>query len=93
MTFWVLDPTHETIVKEFAAAPRLKALEGRVVGFISNGKEGTVRLFDHLEHLLRTEAGVARVVRLVKSNYSAPAEPELIAQASDWDAVITGVGD
>lgn len=93
MTFSVLDPTHEISSDAFELAPRLKTLEGQVVGFVSNGKEGTASFFDHLDSFLRIDVGVAQVVRLVKPNYSVPAEPGLIAQAADWNAAITGVGD
>jgi hypothetical protein len=37
--------------------------------------------------------GVARVVRLTKSNYSAPVEPGLLNDAEHWQALIAGVGD
>ena len=83
MTFLVLDPTHETSSDAFELAPRLKTLEGQVVGFVSNGKEGTAAFFDHLDSFLRIDVGVAQVVRLVKPNYSVPADPGLIAQAAD----------
>ena len=76
-----------------ALAPRLVSLEGLTVGLLSNGKAGTARLFDHLEDLLRREHGVAEVVRRTKSNYSAPAEVELMDEAATWAAVFAGTGD
>ena len=36
---------------------------------------------------------VADVVRITKSNYSAPVEPELLAEAEKWQAIISGIGD
>ena len=36
---------------------------------------------------------VAEVVRTVKSNYSAPADPEIIDRAREWHALVAAVGD
>ncbi len=93
MTISVLDPTHETASKGYELAPRLESLEGKVVGVISNGKMGTAPLFEHLQSLLCSQHSVSRVELLVKRNYSAPAEREILETAADWDAAITGVGD
>ena len=65
----------------------------KTVGFISNGKEGTKGFFAHLERILRDEFAVADVVTRVKSNFSAPADPHIVAEIGSWDAVVTGVGD
>ena len=43
--------------------------------------------------MLRDEFGVAEVIVRVKSNYSAPADPAIVAEISRWDAVISGLGD
>lgn len=93
MTFRVLDPTPEKAPPRGQAAPRLPTLEGKTVGFISNGKEGTKGFFGHLERILRDEHGVARVVFRTKSNYSAPADPDIAAEIRQWDAVVSGIGD
>ena len=93
MTIRVLDPTSETNVVEPELAPRISSLTGKTVGFISNGKEGTQGFFTHLDHLLRERFHVANVVWKTKSNYSAPAEQEIIDQARKWDLAITGLGD
>ena len=62
MTFRVLDPTPEKAPPAGQLAPRLATLEGKTIGFISNGKEGTKGFFAHLDRLLREEYGVAKVV-------------------------------
>lgn len=93
MTFRVLDPTSEVEAAAMALAPRLGDLSGKTVGIISNGKEGTRGFFRHLDELLRSELGVADVVHRTKSNYSAPADAEIMAEAADWDAAVTGIGD
>jgi hypothetical protein len=92
-TFEVLDPTHETEAEAQAEAPRLDTLAGKTVGFISNGKQGVREFLDALERELRDRYGVAEVVRTVKHNYSAPAEPEIIDRAKQWHALVAAVGD
>ena len=93
MTYRVLDPTPGTASATGRLAPRLDALAGRTVGFISNGKKGTKGFFAHLDRLLREEHGVARVVMRTKSNYSAPADPHIAAEIRAWDAMVSGIGD
>ena len=93
MSIEFLDPTHESGGGGFAPAPRLQSLQGATVAIVSNGKNGTRPFFDAFEHELTARYGVARVVRLTKSNYSAPAEPGLLGEAGHWQALIAGVGD
>ncbi len=89
----LLDPTHEQDPAGFAAPKRLATLKGATIGVISNGKENTKPFFDHVERLLRDSHGVAKVIRRIKANYSAPAQHALLAEAMGWDAVLAGVGD
>jgi len=91
--FEVLDPTHEVDATVLAAAPRLPSLAGTTVGFISNGKQGTKEFLDALEAELRSRYGVAEVVRTVKANISAPAEPAILDRARQWHALVAAVGD
>jgi hypothetical protein len=93
MTFRVLDPTPEKAAPIGQLAPRLASLEGKTIGFISNGKEGTKGFFKHLERMLLEEHGVAKVVSRTKSNYSAPADAHIVAEIKSWDAAISGIGD
>jgi hypothetical protein len=93
MSFEFLDPTHEKDARNFAPARRLKSLQGITVGIISNGKKGTKPFFDALDRELRQQHGVTEVVRLTKSNYSAPAEAGLLHDAAKWQALISGIGD
>ena len=93
MSIEVLDPTHESEPAAFAPARRLPRLRGARIGILSNGKQGTEPFFDALEAELHHVHGVAEVRRLVKANYSAPAEAAVWDQAAGLDAVITGVGD
>jgi hypothetical protein len=43
--------------------------------------------------LLKAHLGVAEVRWRTKSNYSAPAEGEILDEAAHWDFAITGLGD
>ena len=93
MAIRVLNPTSESMVVAFEPAPRLQSLKGKTVGLISNGKEGTTGFFAHVDRLLRERYQVAEVILRTKSNYSAPAENEIIDDAKSWDLAITGLGD
>ena len=93
MVLQVLDPTNETAPPLGEPAPRLATLAGKTVGFISNGKDGTQGFFAHLDRMLREEYGVADVIRRVKSNYSAPADADIVDEIRRWQAVVTGIGD
>ncbi|MSP01053.1 MAG: hypothetical protein EXR07_08400 [Acetobacteraceae bacterium] len=93
MQLQVLDPTNEAIPPFGELAPRLNSLAGKTVGLISNGKEGTKGFFAHLDRMLRDDHGVANVITRVKSNYSAPADPHIVAEIAGWDAVVSGLGD
>lgn len=93
MSFDILDPTFEGAPPALERPPRPRTLAGAVVGFISNGKEGTKGFFAHLERMLTEEFGVARVEWRTKGNYSAPAEAAILADAADWDLAVTGLGD
>ena len=93
MTLRVLDPTNEMKGVGGQPAARPSSLQGKTVGFISNGKEGTKGYFGHLERMLRDELGVAHIIWRMKSNYSAPAEAAIVDEIKRWQAVVTGVGD
>jgi hypothetical protein len=93
MPLKVLDPTNETAPPLGEKAPRLASLAGKTIGVISNGKEGTQGFFAHLDRMLREEFGVAEVIRRTKSNYSAPADPDIVDEIRRWQAVVTGIGD
>lgn len=93
MVLRVLDPTSEATPPLSLLAPRLATLEGKTVGFISNGKEGTKVYFGHLARMLKDDCGVADVIVRVKSNYSAPADAWIAEEMRRWDAVVTGIGD
>ncbi len=93
MSIEILDPTHEAGSTDFVPAARLQALTGTTVGIISNGKYGTKPFFDAFEKELIDTYGVSKVVRRTKSNYSAPADSDIMEEASQWDVLVAGIGD
>jgi hypothetical protein len=93
MTMLILDPTHEGAAPDFTPASRLESLAGTTIGVISNGKKSTKPFFDALERELIDNYGVAAVVRRTKSNYSAPADADILDEAKEWHALVAGVGD
>jgi len=93
MALQVLDPTSEWLPQRGHAARRLDTLAGKTIGFVSNGKEGTHGFFAHLDRLLRDTCSVANVIWRVKSNYSAPADRDIVDEIARWHAVVTGIGD
>jgi len=93
MVFRVLDPTNETAPPIGRQAPRVASLGGKTVGIISNGKEGTKGFFAHLDGILRAEFGVDDVMLRTKSNFSAPADRDIVDEIARWHVVVTGIGD
>ncbi len=93
MTIEVLDPSYGDETREFSLAGRPASLADATVGFVSNGKQGTGRFFDALERELIDSFGIGSVVREVKTNYSAPADPEIMDRAKEWNALVSGIGD
>ena len=93
MTIDVLDPTYEDYTSTFKSAEGLDNLKGATVGIISNGKKGTFHFFNALEDLLTKKYKAGKVIQVVKKNYSAPAEEEIMKEVKKWDAAIAGVGD
>ena len=89
----VLDPTPEGPAVAIAAAPALSGLRGARIGILDNSKIRVDRFCDFAEEILRTEYGVADVVRRRKRNASAPAPGDVLADLLGCDAVISAVGD
>ena len=93
MIIRVLDPAIESKTAGGQLAARPASLEGKTVGFISNGKEGTKGYFVELERQFSDVFGVADIVWRTKSNFSAPASASIVDEIKTWQAVVAGVGD
>ena len=93
MTLMVLDPRQSAEGEALRMAPALPSLEGAVVGMIDNAKISTARLFDFIEEILRKQYGVREVIRRRKPDATRPVPPEILAQLSGADAILSATGD
>ena len=93
MSIRVFDPTAEDTAATRMGAARLPSLEGRTIGLLDNSKFHVRELLDHIEEILRTQYGVAEVLRWRKPDASRPAPPALLADMQRCEAVISAVGD
>ena len=93
MSIRVLDPTFEENTPVSATVTGLKSLAGCTVGLLDNSKIKVKEILDYVEELLRTQHGVKAVVRLRKLDASRPAPPDVVAEMTGCDAIISAVGD
>ncbi len=93
MSLRVLDPRLEAEGEAMAMAAPLRALEGASVGLLDNAKIGTARFYDYVEDILRSRFGVREFIRRRKPDSSRPVPPELLAELSGADAILSAVGD
>lgn len=89
----VYDPTAESDAAPARMAPPLASLKGCRIGLLSNGKLNVDRFYAHVERLLRDEHGVEELVFRKKPDMSKPAPPQVIAELSGCDAVLSAIGD
>ncbi len=93
MSIRVLDPTAEDTGLQAASTARLTSLAGRTIGLLDNGKIRVYELLNAMEEILRTQHGVAQVLRFKKPDASRPAPVEVVADMKQCDAIISAVGD
>ena len=93
MTLRVLDPRLDPEGEALRPAPALATLEGAVVGMIDNAKIGTERFFDHVADILKSEYGVREFIRRRKPDATRPVDPEMLAEMSGADAILSAIGD
>ena len=93
MTLMVLDPRQAPEGEALRLAPALPTLEGAVVGMIDNAKIGTERLFDFIEEILRRDYKVREFIRRRKPDATRPVPPQMLAEMSGADAVLSSTGD
>ena len=91
----ILDPTLRAVPPVAAArASRPARLDGATLGLLANGKTHGMAFLERVAEQLRTRHGVAELVRVTKSNASAPANPEdTKVLAGRCAAVVTAIGD
>ena len=91
----ILDPTAGgATLAAHAHAPRPAALRGATIGLLANGKSNGMLLLDRIAERLRERDGIADVLRVSKTNASAPvAEEDAALLAKHCAVVVTAIGD
>ena len=92
----ILDPTLRSPVAEavVARAPRLPSLDGATIGLLANGKSNGMALLDRIVERLRERHRIGDVVRVAKTNASAPVtDDDAKMLAGRCAAIITAIGD
>ncbi|MCC7487701.1 MAG: hypothetical protein IT529_22235 [Burkholderiales bacterium] len=93
MTLRVLDPRLHPEGEALRPAPPLASLEGAVIGMIDNAKIGTERFYDHVAGILEREYGVREFIRRRKPDATRPVAPDMLAEMSAADAILSAIGD
>ena len=92
----ILDPTLSDAAAPAARprAPRPRDLRGLTVGLLANGKSNGMALLDGIAERLRERHGIGEVVRVAKTNASAPVSEDDVEQlAKRCAVVVTAIGD
>ena len=88
------DPTSSGPERNLARAAALAGIEGKTIGILENGKLNATEMLGELAALFTTRHGCTIRAVYSKSNASAPAPSETLAQAAgEVDFLITGLGD
>lgn len=88
----LVDPSAEESSAALAGAERLQELRGKRIGLLDNIKHNAEYLLEEVGERLREQYGCD--VRMVKKKtYTKFAEPHVLAQLADCDAVVTAIGD
>ncbi|MET0852663.1 MAG: hypothetical protein ABW020_16105 [Candidatus Rokuibacteriota bacterium] len=92
----ILDPTLSDTTAPAARprAPRPASLAGATIGLLANGKSNGMALLDRVAERLRERHAIGDVLRVAKTNASAPvADEDAALLAKHCAAVITAIGD
>ena len=91
----ILDPTLRAVPPRPAVrASRPARLDGATLGLLANGKTHGMAFLDRVAEQLRARHGVGELLRVTKTNASAPANPEdAKLLATRCAAVVTAIGD
>lgn len=96
MLIKVLIPTGVAPNVKFKISPRIANLNGRIIGFLDNGKPNFNIFVARLEELLRQDSNLVEVVHMKKGHLGAVfplAENRMEELAAKCDAVICGMCD
>jgi len=89
----LVNPLNETPPAPAIPAPRLSTLAGKTIALLDISKPGGSIFLDRIEHRLRTEHGVAGVLREMKPTFAKPAPAGVLEKIRSADAVIEGLAD
>ena len=89
----IVNPMSESFIDAARAAPRLTTIEGKTIALLDISKPGGSVFLDRLEARLRTEHGVAQVIREMKPTFAKPAPAEILQRIRGADAVIEALAD
>jgi len=92
----ILDPTlrEEATPVVLPRAARPQSLRGATIGLLANSKSNGMALLDGIADRLRERHGIGEVVRVSKTNASAPvSQADVDLLAGRCAAVITAIGD
>lgn len=89
----ILDPTVGPDHAESALAPRVPALDGKVLGLLANGKVNADRLLQLVREGLEARYYLRDVVAVTKPSATRVAAPDLLEALGRCDAVVTAIGD
>jgi hypothetical protein len=92
----ILDPTLRSPVEAamVARASRKRSLDGVTIGLLANGKSNGMALLDRVVERLRERHQIGDVMRVAKTNASAPVtEGDAELLAGRCAVVITAIGD
>jgi hypothetical protein len=88
------DPTSSGPERHLARAAAMASLEGKTIGILENGKLNAPEMLQAVADLFVQRHGCIVHAMYSKSNASAPAPAEILAQAvREVDFLITGLGD
>ena len=90
----LLNPLDQGGISTKYLAPRLDTLNGKTMGLLNIGKNGSDTFLQRVEELMRKEFDVAEVIHVNKPTFTRPAPEELIYQlANRCDFVVEGLAD
>ena len=93
-TVHLLNPLAQGDISTKYLAPRLDTLNGKTMGLLNIGKNGSDAFLQRVEELMREAFDVADVVHFDKPTFTRPAPEELIEQlANRCDFVVEGLAD
>ncbi len=90
----LLDPRGDPQVAARQRTPRLKGLDGVVIGLLNNGKPNFDEFMADMEVLFRAQYPSLRIVQRMKPVVPRPVPQDMLAELVETcDAVVTGMGD